>query len=132
VLTVSATLVHPLTETRLPTLAQTSALATPEGCTKVYISGIDVRANTAIPAAVQDRTQRFIAISFPSRPGLLLAISELRAEVYSCAYTLKPEFVQPIALGECRQLWGMVMCAARSLREWSRPAQVMESTGNAA
>ena len=72
-LTVSATLVHPLTETRLPTLAQTSALATPEGCMTAYISGIDVRANTAIPAAVQDRTHRFIAISIPSRPGLLVA-----------------------------------------------------------
>ena len=56
-LTVSATLVHPLTETRLPTLAQTSAWATPEGCTTAYISGIHVRANTVIPAAVQDRIE---------------------------------------------------------------------------
>lgn len=31
-MTVSATLVHPLIEIRLPTLAQTSASATPEGC----------------------------------------------------------------------------------------------------
>jgi hypothetical protein len=58
-------LVHPLTETRLPTLAQTSALATPEGWTTADISGIDVRANSVIPAAVQDRTHTFIAISFP-------------------------------------------------------------------
>jgi hypothetical protein len=29
--------VHPLTETRLPKLAQTSALATPEGCNTKYI-----------------------------------------------------------------------------------------------
>jgi hypothetical protein len=76
VLTVSATLVHPLTETRLPTLAQTSALATPEGCTTAYISGIDVRANTAIPAAVQDRTHRFIAISSRHGRGFLWPICE--------------------------------------------------------
>jgi hypothetical protein len=48
-------------------------MAKPEGCTTAYISGIDVRANTEIPAAVQDRTHRFIATSFPQRPRLLLA-----------------------------------------------------------
>lgn len=51
----SATFVQPLTETRLPTLAQTSALATPEGCTTEYISGIEVTAIAAIPATSQDR-----------------------------------------------------------------------------
>ena len=107
-LTVSATLVHPLTETRLPTLAQTSALATPEGCTTAYISGIDVTANTAIPTAVQDRTHRFIAISFPQRPGFSWPICELRTAVYSSASTMRSEFVQQIALGNCRQLWDMV------------------------
>ena len=60
----SATLVHPLTETRLPTLAQTSALATAEGCTTEYISGIDVTATIAIPAAIHDRTHNVIAVSF--------------------------------------------------------------------
>jgi hypothetical protein len=64
-------LVHPLTETRLPKLAQTSALATPEGCTTADISGIEVRVNNAIPAVVQDRTSSFIAISLASLPGLL-------------------------------------------------------------
>jgi hypothetical protein len=57
-------LVHPLTETRLPTLAQTSALATPEGCTTEYISGIDAKAIVAIPAATQDRIHNLIAVSF--------------------------------------------------------------------
>jgi hypothetical protein len=61
---VSATLVHPLTETRLPTLAQTSALATPEGCTTEYISGIDGTASSAIPTAIQGRTHNVIAVSF--------------------------------------------------------------------
>jgi hypothetical protein len=84
-LTVSATLVHPLTETRLPALTQTSALATPEGCTTAYISGIDVRAKTAVPAAIQDRIHRFIAVTFPIRPGHFWPISELRAAVYSSA-----------------------------------------------
>jgi hypothetical protein len=55
---VSPTLVHPLTETRLPTLAQTSALATADGCTTQYISGIDAIATIAIPAAIQDRAHR--------------------------------------------------------------------------
>jgi len=61
---VSATLVHPLTETRLPTLAQTSALATPEGCTTEHISGIDAIASIAVPAAIQDRAHRVVAVSF--------------------------------------------------------------------
>jgi hypothetical protein len=61
---VSARLVHPLTETRLPTLAQTSALATAEGCTTQYISGIDAMATIAIPAAIQERTHMVIATSF--------------------------------------------------------------------
>jgi hypothetical protein len=99
-------LVHPLTETRLPTLAQTSALATPEGCTTAYISGIDVRANAAIPAAIHDRTHRFIAISFPSPEGFLWPVHGLRLAVYSSAFTMGLEFVQQIALGECRQLLG--------------------------
>jgi hypothetical protein len=109
VLTVSATLVHPLTETRLPTLAQTSALATLAGCTTAYISGIDVRAKTAIPAAVQDRTHRTIAISFRQGRGLFWSIRELRAAVYSPGCAMRPEFVHSqIALGECRQLWDLV------------------------
>jgi hypothetical protein len=61
---VSPTLVHPLTETRLPTLAQTSALATADGCTTQYISGIDAIATIAIPAAIQDRAHNVIAVSF--------------------------------------------------------------------
>ena len=48
---VSATLVHPLTEIRLPTLAQTSALATP-----VATTTFDVTASIAIPTAIHDRT----------------------------------------------------------------------------
>jgi hypothetical protein len=34
-------------------------------------------------------------------------IHELRAAVYSSARTMKPEFAQQIAPGECRQLWDM-------------------------
>lgn len=60
----SATLVQPLTETRLPTLAQTSALATAEGCTTEYISGIDVTAAIAIAAAIQGRIHHVVAASF--------------------------------------------------------------------
>jgi hypothetical protein len=56
---------HPPTEMRLPALAQTSALATPEGCTMAYISGTAVSAKTAIPAAAQDCITSFIAFSFP-------------------------------------------------------------------
>ncbi|OBG64831.1 hypothetical protein A9X03_05300 [Mycobacterium sp. E1715] len=55
--------VHPLTETRRPTLAHTSALATPDGRTTAYVSGIAARANTAIPPAVHDRALTFIGIS---------------------------------------------------------------------
>jgi len=50
-LIVSATLVHPLTEIRLPMPAQTSALATP-----VVTATFDVTASAAIPAAIHDRT----------------------------------------------------------------------------
>jgi hypothetical protein len=57
-------LVHPLTETRLPTLAHTSALAAPGGCATAYSSGIAVSANTAIPAPAHERSQSFIASSF--------------------------------------------------------------------
>jgi hypothetical protein len=89
--------VHPLTETRLPTLAQTSALATPEGCTTEYISGIDVTAIIAIPAAIQDRSHQVIAVSFRSRAGVLWLIRQLRAAVYSFARTMRPEFVRQIA-----------------------------------
>ena len=48
---VSATLLHPLTEIRLPTLAHTSALATP-----VVTTVFDATASTAIPAAIHGRT----------------------------------------------------------------------------
>lgn len=70
----SATLVHPLTETRLPTLAQTSALATPEGCTTEYISGIDVTASIAIAAAIQGRTHNVSAEPFvvTARPARVM------------------------------------------------------------
>ena len=47
---VSATLLHPLTEIRLPTLAHTSALAR-----LVVTTAFDVTANTAMPAAIQHR-----------------------------------------------------------------------------
>jgi hypothetical protein len=59
-LIVSATLLHPLTETRLPTLAHTSALATP-----VVTGAFDATASSAIPAAIHGRT----CLRFMLRPA---------------------------------------------------------------
>jgi hypothetical protein len=39
-------------------------LATADGCTTQYISGIDRKATIASPAAIQDRAHRVIAVSF--------------------------------------------------------------------
>src|SRR5215472_16878634 len=100
-LIVSATFMHPPTEMRLPKFAQTSALATPDGCITAYMSGTAVSAKTAIPAAVQDRVQSFIAIPFPSPLSLIDGpVSELRAAVYSSAFAMRPQSAQPIAFGE--------------------------------
>ncbi|WP_156687454.1 hypothetical protein [Mycobacterium sp. Marseille-P9652] len=61
----SATLVHPLTEIRLPTLAQTSAVATPGGWKMANISGMAVSANIAAAPAAQERN--FIVTGSPFR-----------------------------------------------------------------
>jgi hypothetical protein len=39
-------------------------LATADGCTMQYISGIDAIATIAIPTAIQDRVHRVTAVSF--------------------------------------------------------------------
>ncbi|WP_269454946.1 hypothetical protein [Mycobacterium scrofulaceum] len=38
-------------------------MATPDGRTTAYVSGIAAKVNTAIPATVQDRALTFIGIS---------------------------------------------------------------------
>jgi hypothetical protein len=58
-------LVHPLTETRLPALTQTSARATPDGWIVANSSGTAVNASIPMANAGHVRLVRLIAISLP-------------------------------------------------------------------